>query len=211
MSSRRHVHKRTISADVYARDDGLWDVEAELIDTKAKDFQLATGVRSAGEPIHHMRLRITIDTALKVVDAEAESIRVPYPGSCETIAPDYRQLVGLDLMRNFRADVRARFGGTAGCTHITELTNVLPTAAVQAFAGEVLNTRDASASDPASRPAARFDQKPFQLDRCHALRSDGPAVATYYPRWYRPADESAPSPLPSAPSSQTDPTTERQT
>ena len=209
MPSRRHVHKRTISADVYARDDGLWDVEAELIDTKAKDFQLATGVRSAGEPIHHMRLRITIDTALKVVDAEAASIRVPYPGSCETIAPDYRRLVGLNLMRNFRSDVRARFGGVAGCTHITELTNVLPTAAVQAFAGEVFRTRDSSEGDPAPGPAAKLDQKPFQLDRCHALRSDSPAVATYYPRWYRPADALGSSPQ-AAPSPQTDPTIERQ-
>ena len=26
---------------------------------------------------------------------------------------------------------------------------------------------------------------PFQIDRCHALRSDGPAVQTHYPRWYR--------------------------
>jgi hypothetical protein len=25
--------------------------------------------------------------------------------------------------------------------------------------------------------------KPFQLDNCHALRTDGLAVAKYYPRW----------------------------
>ena len=31
-------------------------------------------------------------------------------------------------------------GGTAGCTHLTELCAVLPTAAIQAFAGEVWNT-----------------------------------------------------------------------
>ncbi len=185
MPTRRHVHKRTISADVYARDDGLWDVEAELIDTKAQDFRLATGVRVVGEPIHHMRLKITIDTTLRVVDALAESVRVPYPGYCETIAPDYGQLVGLNLMNNFRRDVRERLGGIEGCTHITELTNVLPTAAVQAFAGEVFRTREATASDPAPGAPVPSDQKPFQLDRCHALRSDGGAVAEFYPRWYR--------------------------
>jgi len=26
-------------------------------------------------------------------------------------------------------------------------------------------------------------QKPFQLDKCHALRTDGGAVAQFYPRW----------------------------
>ena len=191
MPTRRLVHTRNIRAEVYARDDGLWDVEAELIDTKAGDFRLATGVRPAGEPIHHMRLRVTIDTSLAVVDADAESVRVPYPGSCEAIAPDYRQLVGLNLMKDFRRHVRARFGGTEGCTHITELTNVLPTAAVQAFAGEVFRTRDESEGDPAPGGAVPTETKPFQLDRCHALRTDGPTVARYYPRWYRTAAEPA--------------------
>ena len=193
MPTRRPVHTRTIRAEVFARDDGLWDVEAELVDTKARDFQLATGVRAAGEPIHHMRLKITIDTSLQVVEADATSVRVPYPGACESIAPDYRQLIGLNLMRNFRRDVRERLGGITGCTHITELTNVLPTAAVQAFAGEVFRTRDASQGDPAPGPDTPLETKPFQLDRCHALRSDGPAVARFYPRWFRPANDAVPT------------------
>jgi hypothetical protein len=29
------------------------------------------------------------------------------------------------------------------------------------------------------------DQRPFQLDRCHALDATGAAVARYYPRWYK--------------------------
>jgi hypothetical protein len=186
MPTRRHVHTRNIRAEVYVRDDGLWDIEAELTDTKSRDFKLATGVREAGEPIHHMRLTITIDTRLNVVDARAESLRTPYPGHCETIEPAYRQLIGLNLMKDFRRRVRERLGGIDGCTHITELTNVLPTAAVQAFAGEVVRTQDASNDQTASGTEAAAEQKPWQLDRCHALRSDGQAVAEFYPRWYRP-------------------------
>jgi len=34
-------------------------------------------------------------------------------------------------------------------------------------------------------------RKPFPLDRCHALRSDGTAVARYYPTWCRPANADA--------------------
>ncbi len=184
MPARRHVHTRNIRAEVYARDDGLWDVETELVDTKARDFPLATGLRAAGEPIHHMRLTITIDTRFDVVDAKARSLANPYPGHCEVIEPAYRQLVGLNLLKGFRHDVRARLGDLAGCTHLTEMTNVMPTAAVQAFAGEVVRTRDGS--DPADDRAS-LQQKPWQLDRCHALRADGPAVAQYYPLWYRPA------------------------
>lgn len=186
MSTRRLVHQRNIHADVFARDDGLWDLEAELIDTKARDFRLATGLRRAGEPIHHMRLTVTIDTSMNVIDANAEMLRVPYAGHCDEIEPDYRQLIGLNLLKNFRHDVRERLGGIAGCTHVTELTNVLPTAAVQAFAGEVFRTHDDS-EEGAAGAAAANERKPFQIDRCHALRSDGPAVAEFYPRWYRAA------------------------
>jgi hypothetical protein len=75
--------------------------------------------------------------------------------------------------------------GIEGCTHLTELAPILPTAAVQAFAGEVFKTRD-SADANVDRPST----KPFQLDRCHALRTDGPAVAKYYPRWAIKPDES---------------------
>lgn len=181
MPTRRHVHTRSIRADIYARDDGLWDVEAELVDTKSRDCRLASGVRPAGEPIHRMRLVVTIDTRFDVVDAQASSLEHPYPGYCPTIEPAYRELIGLNLLKGFKRAVRERLGGTAGCTHLTELTDVLPTAAVQAFAGEVIPPRD-GADDARTGPA----DKPFQLDRCHALATDGPAVARYYPRWYRP-------------------------
>ena len=174
-TSRRLVHERSINLQVYARDDGLWDIEAELIDTKTRDFELATGLRRAGQPIHHMRLTLTIDIAFHIVDVQAHTLAAPYPGYCEDYGDAYRSLIGLNLLHGFSAAVRQRLHGTLGCTHITELTRVLPTAAIQAFAGEV------------ERSQARDSKQPFQLDRCHALRLDGAAVLRYYPRWAKPA------------------------
>ncbi|MGE5336568.1 MAG: DUF2889 domain-containing protein [Gemmatimonadota bacterium] len=183
--SRRHVHTRTIRVEAYVRDDQLWDIEVELLDRKSRDFMLATGVRKVGEPVHDLRLAVTIDAQMNIVDARAESNRVPYPGFCEPIATEYRKLIGLNLFRNFRRQVRERFGGAYGCTHLTELTDVLPSAAIQAFANEVYPTRDA-----ADRERDTDQRKPFQLDRCHALRAAGPAVAKFYPRWHRASDAS---------------------
>lgn len=176
-TSRRALkHTRTIQVEAFARDDGLWDIDARISDIKTRDTRLASGVRPAGSPLHDLLLRLTIDTQLNIVDAEAVSDAVPYPGFCDTIGPAYKQLVGLNLLKGFREGVRHRLAGIRGCTHLTELCQVLPTAAIQAFAGDVIDTRDGeSASDQS--------QKPFQLDRCHALRSDGAAVAQYYPRW----------------------------
>jgi hypothetical protein len=182
--ARRRVHTRSIRVDAYARSDGLWDLEAELVDTKERDFRLATGVRRAGDPVHDMRLTVTIDTHLTIVAASAQSRSVPYPGYCEPIGPDYCRLVGLNLTQDFRRRVRERLGGVHGCSHLTELAGALPTAAIQAFAGEVISTQDTS--QLADQAAGQ--RKPFQIDRCHALRCDAPAVARFYPRWHRPTN-----------------------
>jgi hypothetical protein len=180
MPSRRLVHARQIRLDVYARDDGLWDVDAVLIDTKTRDFALASGVRPAGEPMHDMTLKVTIDTRCNIVAATAHSQRVPYPGYCDTIGPAYQKLVGLNLLDDFRTHLRARLGGVHGCAHLTELAAALPTAALQGFAGEVYPTRDSS-----QQHGGVAAEKPWQLDRCHALRSSSEAVAKYYPDWYQ--------------------------
>ena len=177
MLNRRHVHTRSIKVEAFARDDALWDLQATLTDTKARDFVLATGLRPVGEPVHDLVLTVTIDTELNIVAAEAQSRSVPYPGQCEAIEPDYSKLIGLNLLKDFRKAVLVRLGGVNGCTHLTELAGVLPTAAVQAFAGEVFRTHESAQQSAEIRP--------WQLDRCHALRTDGPAVAQFYPRWAR--------------------------
>ncbi len=172
---RQLKHTRTIQVQAYERDDGLWDLDANISDVKTRSLQLASGLRPAGHAIHDMSLRLTIDVAMNVVAVQAISSQVPYPGFCETITPAYQKLVGLNLFRQFRQQVRVLYSGVDGCTHITELAQILPTAALQAFAGEVYATGDVSGDASA--------EQPFQLDRCHALRLDGPAVLRYYPRW----------------------------
>ncbi len=177
-SERQLKHRRSIDLAVYAREDGLWEVDARLIDTKTRDYPLAGGVRPAGDPVHDMTLSLVIDTQMNILAAQARTDWMPYPGHCNAYGDAYGRLVGLNLFRNFRQSVKERLGGIQGCTHLTELCQVLPTAVVQAFAGEVLDTQESG--------DAQSDQQPFQIDRCHALRSDGPAVQTFYPRWYRP-------------------------
>ncbi|CAE6707210.1 hypothetical protein R69658_00750 [Paraburkholderia aspalathi] len=193
--SRQLRHRRAIRAEAYERADGLWDVEACLTDEKPRDVVLASGVRPNGQPIHELWLRITIDRKLNVVDAEASSDWVPYPGLCQASNPAYRALIGLNLFHNFRRDAARLLAGTAGCTHLTELCALLPTAAIQAFAGDVWNTNDDTPGEAASSGTEQSRSKdstdehsknkpPFQLGRCHALRFDGEAVQQFYPRWY---------------------------
>ncbi|MCM5679109.1 DUF2889 domain-containing protein [Schlegelella sp. S2-27] len=175
---RQLKHRRSIDVAVYARGDGLWEVDARLTDVKTRDYPLAGSVRLAGEPVHDMTLRLVVNEQLDILEAGAITEGMPYPGHCDAHGHAYARLVGLNLFKNFRQAVKERLGGIQGCTHLTEMTQVLPTAVIQAFAGEVLDTQESG--------AAASDNPPFQLDRCHALRSDGEAVRLFYPRWYRP-------------------------
>ena len=165
-------HTRRVRYEGYKRTDGLWDIEAHLTDIKNHDFDLKTGVRRAGLPVHEMWLRITIDRKLTIVDAAASSDAVPYPGGCETIAPAYRKLIGLSLIKGFRKSAAEILGGIRGCTHLTEMLAGLPTAAIQTFAGETPEERDDG-------------RRPFQLDQCHALETGTETVRKWYPKWYR--------------------------
>lgn len=170
-SPRQSLHHRDITVRGYKRDDGLFDIEGHLHDTKAVDFNVASGQRSAGESLHSMWLRITIDRTLTIVAAEAVTDAMPYIGYCDQITPEYKKLVGLALRPGFNNRVRELLGGTSGCTHITDLVGIVATTAFQTVAGQGLQ--------------APGDQQPFPLDRCHALALTAPAVARYYPRWYR--------------------------
>ncbi len=171
---RKRLHDRTARYQCFVRDDGLFDVEAHLTDVKDHDIVLLSGPRPAGEPVHDMWVRLTIDGAMTIVDIEARMDAVPYPAGCQRIEGAYRKLVGANLMQGFRKSLHEAFGNVRGCTHLTELLGYLPTAAVQMFSG--LRKREDEG-----------ELKPFQLDRCHALDTTGDVVRRYYPKWYRGA------------------------
>ncbi|HRP25125.1 MAG TPA: DUF2889 domain-containing protein [Thauera sp.] len=170
--SRRRVHTRRIEVEGFVREDGLYELEASLCDVKDIDYPIASGLRPAGVPVHLMRVRLTIDKAFNILEAVACSDGVPYPGMCDTIGPAYRRLVGLNLVRGFRRTIGEMFADVRGCTHMTEMLLSLPTAAIQTFATFRRDNEDTP-------------EKPFQLDRCHALESSAEAVRVYYPKWYR--------------------------
>lgn len=176
--AREPLHTRAIEIRGYKRADGLYDIEGHLVDTKPYDFKLAAGVRPAGEPVHDMWLRITVDRQLNIVDAQAAMDAMPYLGECNAIEPAYRKLIGLAIRPGYQQRVKELLGGVRGCTHITELAGMLATAAFQSMAGQRLQ-------DPAKRP--------FQLDRCHALAVTSPVVGRYYPQWYQGADPVVPA------------------
>jgi hypothetical protein len=168
---RQRLHLRSIVYEGFMRADGLFDIDAHLVDAKDHDFELTSGVRPAREAVHDMSARVTIDRAFVIHAIEVRSDAMPYPDACDRVEPSYSKLIGASLMSGFRKRLHEDMGGVRGCTHVTELLSSLPTAAVQTFAG--LQRED------------KGDGKPFQLDHCHALETTTDTVRSYYPKWYR--------------------------
>jgi len=175
---RQPVHQRAITTQGYLRDDGLWDLEAELVDTKA--YTATThdeGVRIAGEPVHHMRIRLTIDDDFVVHNAVAAMSSTPFP-ECAPAADPFAALVGARIGAGWRKQVDAVMGGTIGCTHLRELLSVMATVAFQTVPGYRRHERRmrGEAVLTATEPG-------HQMGKCLAWDFDGPVIARVAPEF----------------------------
>lgn len=167
--ARTPQHIRQVNFRSYEREDGLWDIEGELLDTKAIDLPRPSGdgIRKAGDPIHHMRIRATVNTQLVVQAIEAVMEAHPVQG-CPGALEAMQRMVGCSMARGWRKSIDANLAGVAGCTHMRELLQNMATAAFQSVVS-------------AFRTAP--DQPPAYLGRCTGWNFEGPAVAQYYPQF----------------------------
>lgn len=172
---RAHMHTREIVCHGYQRDDGLWDIEGALVDTKTYSFDnVERGGIRAGEPIHAMRIRLTIDNEMVVHEAEAATEAAPF-NICGNVAGAFVQLKGLCIGPGWRRTVRERFGKIRGCTHLTDM-----------LLGPLATTAHQTVTAARARRHAAPDNggKPALLDTCHALASDSPVVKRQWPEYY---------------------------
>ena len=88
---RAHVHTRDVQYRGYRREDGLWDIEAELTDTKTYGHERPDrGVLPAGEPVHGMVIRLTVDDAMKITDVAVGMPATPFP-ECHQANPPMKK------------------------------------------------------------------------------------------------------------------------
>ena len=173
--ARTLKHTRTIECKGYEREDGRWDIEAHLVDTKTYLHTRRMGgrERKPGEPVHNMWVRITIDLDMKIHDVEAATDDGPYP-VCGDITGNFKALTGVTIGPGWRKAIAERVGGVRGCTHLVELLGPLGTTAFQA-------TGRAREAHNAGKPVTR---KPYQLNSCHVYKDDAPAVLERWPQFY---------------------------
>lgn len=166
--ARKELHHRQIDLRFYERADGLYEVEARLIDRKTHPFRrlLHDEDSPAGTALHDIVVRLMVDAEMTVHDAGASYGASPYElchGAANTLAP----LKGLRIGAGWNKRVRELLGGAASCTHIVELLGPMATTAFQGLAPRRFTAqRQADAELVRSR-----------VDSCYAYGRDREVVA----------------------------------
>lgn len=178
---RRLLHQRVVQCWGYQREDGLWDIEGRMVDTKAYSFpnEDRGGLIQAGEPLHEMSIRLTVDDHFQIHDVEARTDAAPF-GLCPAITDRYRQLIGARIGPGWSLKLKELFNGVQGCTHLTELLGPVATTFFQTLYGQRYDEDDAK--PPQDRPP------PPVLNTCHALASTSPVVKKRWPQAYSGSD-----------------------
>ncbi|MCW5731346.1 MAG: DUF2889 domain-containing protein [Alphaproteobacteria bacterium] len=179
---RRHLHDRRVICSGYQRDDGLWDIEGRITDSKTYAHEKRVGEKlPAGAPVHDMWIRITIDDGMLIHEIEAVTDASPFL-MCGDVAPNFRRLIGVRIGPGWRRAVRERLGGREGCTHMVELLGPLATVAFQTL----IAGRDPDRNSPEAKLRRRqsAERRPYFIDGCHAWASDGPNIQREFPQFY---------------------------
>ncbi|WP_232788426.1 DUF2889 domain-containing protein [Macromonas nakdongensis] len=180
------MHTRRVEYRGFQRDDGLWDIEGELHDSKPHAFEIeGEGRWAPDEAIHHMLIRVTVDHTLVVRDVAVAMDSHPHAPCPQAMAPMQR-MIGTRMGGGWRQAIERHLGGIQGCTHLRELLYNMATAAFQTLS-EVAFATPSDGSKP-----------PVHLGKCLAWDFDGPVTEKVYPmffRWRPPSPDAAHEPL----------------
>ena len=177
---RRLIHTRNVRTRGFLREDGLWDLEGELLDEKSYTYaDRDRGALPAGSPMHHMRARLTVNHDLIVLDAEIDMAAIPF-SLCAGAADPAKALVGRSLGRGFRRAMEECMGGVNGCTHVRYLILALANTAFQ-----TISSFREQFMPELGTPKAEDGESPFFLNQCRSWAVTGEVVAQHFPRFHR--------------------------
>lgn len=172
--TRRPLHRRRIEMCGFERSDGLYEIEARLLDTKTDYLPRPFPGQPvpAGEPVHQLGLRLVYDSSMLVHAVETFIDRAPYP-ACPESGRALQAICGLRMQSGWVSQVNALLKGAASCTHLRELLMPMATTAHQTLGAFRLG--QPTVTDASGRPV--------MIDSCYAYAADGQVVAQFWPAW----------------------------
>ncbi|RYX93771.1 MAG: DUF2889 domain-containing protein [Comamonadaceae bacterium] len=175
---RKHLHTRKVTYRGYYRDDGLWDIEAEITDEKTIPMHTdGRGTMGPGEFVHGMAIRATVNDSMVIVAIESSMDFTPY-AECQSGKPPMQAMVGAKMGPGWRQAIERALGGVRGCTHLREMLFNMATAAYQTIPSYQSRLRRERGEPPSDSTAP-----PYHLGKCIGWDFDGPMVARKYPQF----------------------------
>ena len=171
---RNHLHTREVRCYGYQNAEGLWEIEAHLLDTKPFWFpnHEKDGI-APGEPVHQMSLRLTLDLDFTIHRVDVAMDDTPYR-ICRQVERNIKKLEGIQIGSGWLREVRMRVPRTEGCTHLIELLNPIATTAYQSM--------HLALEERAEKLSQRG--KPPIVNQCHSLASNSEVVKVKWPEFY---------------------------
>ncbi len=177
--NRTKLHDRNIYLRGFLRDDNLYEIEAELIDSKHYIVpNQDRGDIHPGEPIHNMKVIITLDKDMVIKDADALTIFSPF-NICKHANKNFKKIIGLKIKSGWRNKALKKIGNISGCTHISELLIPIATTAFQTIKGHEAKTNRKKKNLNLSSA-----QKPPLLGTCYAFNPKSEIVKRFWPEWH---------------------------
>jgi hypothetical protein len=196
-AERERQHTRSIEINGYRRADGRYDIEAHLTDIKTfGQANFDRGYIEAGDPIHDMWLRLTVDEKMRIHAVEAVSDKTPY-AMCPAAAPNFTRLAGMQIKAGFLREATHAIGGPVGCTHLRELLQQMATTAFQTInPAKARREMAAEGAQSEQRGSDAFDKRITEkwgggnkiLNTCLAYDEKGPLVKRRWPHLYTGSD-----------------------
>ncbi len=173
-SSRTLHHTRQLVLQGYERSDGLWEVEAHLLDTKPYWFpnHEKNGI-PANEPIHQFSLRITLDLDFLIHRVDVSMDTTPFK-ICREVESNMKRLEGLRIGPGWQKEARQKIAMSDSCTHLMELLSPIATTAYQSMHATLEKHRQSLSTPP----------PPPILNQCHSLSSHQEVVRVKWPDFY---------------------------
>ena len=177
---RKLSHTRTAVYLGFEREDGMWDIEAALTDIKTYNVVLTSEEeREAGQPIHGLNIRLTVDDQFIIHDVVTDMAHIPNP-ECDKAPQSMQSLIGCTLGSGWRKTIDTHIGGIAGCTHLREMLFNMATTAYQTIPS-ALRFRNQQAGLLDFVPTT----PPPHVGKCISWAFDGPLVQRHYPMFYK--------------------------
>lgn len=172
--TRTPLHVRSIDCRGYERSDGLWDIEAILTDTKSQSVDNhERGTIPPGEPIHSMKLCVTLDLDLVIRDIQVEMAYTPFQ-LCRSARDKMATLIGLKIGSGWMRVAKERVGRQNSCTHVMELLGPISTTAYQTMHWAIEERERALGNR----------REPAILDQCISLSRNTDIVKAMWPEFY---------------------------